>query len=127
MTAGQQAMPLGGGKGYQVTVGNNGAFGYYTLAPPMGSILPDSVYKGQTLQGIFCLAGGYDLGVQFAGVLAQALFTAIQVQDSAGVIRNYTSASAAFTNAGQSLWKWGAGASPVWNVNFQVRSVRIIP
>lgn len=114
---------------YNVTVGSNPALYGYS-SPSVGSIAPNSVYKGRTIQTLHSpplLEFGYDFLLVFSGsVVAKSYFSYLIVQMTSGV-RVLTSASSTFTTPSgtDSQWSWGTGSSLVWGAssNGQVRRV----
>jgi hypothetical protein len=122
-----------------INVAQNGVYVGYGFGPSTGNVAVGSCGSGVCYPGLptFNCSGGTGEfvgfinggGVDFIIINSQAgksqsCFTGVRVQDSAGVVREYLSASAGFNNSGQTQWYWGTSSNPVWPVGFSgARSV----
>lgn len=101
-----------------VAASGGGAFGYSNGA--YGSINIRNFQKPPFTTALITFLGttnAIDFGLSIDVVnVGQPFFTALVVQDSSGVIRRYTSASATYSGAGASIWQWGVSASKVWAI-----------
>ena len=91
------------GTSYIITTGGNGAFFGYNNGV-FGSVSPTPIVTpadpSHSLKIVECPASApsFDFLVQGIVVsMSQSAFTQIQVEDSTGVVRTYTSASAGYT------------------------------
>lgn len=112
----------------QLTVGASGILrGFATSLGTFGSLLPSAVCQwAQRIISVPTIDQCYTsssapsvdlvlkIGSGGAGFLPQNFFNRILIQDGAGVVRTYTSASATYVGAGDTLWEWGTGSNPVY-------------
>lgn len=112
----------------QLTVGASGILrGYATSLGTFGSLLPSAVCQWApqfgsrpTVDQCYTSSSSpaFDLIMKISsgglGSLPQNFFNRILIQDGAGVVRTYTSASATYVGSGDSLWEWGTGSNPVY-------------
>jgi hypothetical protein len=82
-----------------------------------GALTPNSSFKGTTIVQADCIGTTLGFRIYIYGVVSQDFFSKLVVQDSAGVFRTLTSASAdSFANPSNSSWDWtvAGGTSLVW-------------
>lgn len=101
-------------QGYSLGIGTGGA-GVFGFSFGAYGTISFASYKGKSITGLFTSTGGLvDLALSISGSPIQAIFNNILVQDTAGTLRIFTSASATFFPGATATWQWGTGASPVW-------------
>lgn len=104
---------------YAITIGNNSSFYGFNRADAWGGISAD-LFRGKTIENIFSgtqVGSQFDIQIVIQTVVPQNFFGVLQVQDSAGVIRTYSSVSATYSTFGSSpvltAWVWDSN-NPVW-------------
>lgn len=104
-----------------------------------GNFSPNSNYKTRAVGLLNSLTGNYDMHVDivaapFTGDPGQTYFSTLLIEDSTGVWRNYSSASATYlfqsNTAGldHANWVWGTGSDRVYTaVSGTTRHAVLVP
>ena len=95
----------------------------YSAVGSVGTYTGSGSIKGNSLDWLESLPTGNafpaDFQIAINGILTQTLFDHLTVEDSTGVIRTYTAASATFVGSSSpSTWSWGNGSNPVWPYSY---------
>lgn len=109
---------------YVIVTASSGTFrGYQLSGPALGSLTP-ATFRGRNVRILGSFEFTFDLSIELSGSgLTQSFFTQIQVQDSTGAFRTYTSASASFAGGTSGNWNWGAGGGNLVYISGQTRSI----
>lgn len=119
MTGVLNAMAGQGGYKYLCTVVDVGGGVRRANVSGSGLITPSIPFKGATVSQCDCIGDSLGFRIFLSGAsYAQNFFSRLVVQDSVGVFRTLTSASATdfTTDVGGSVWDWdvAGGTSLVW-------------
>lgn len=101
---------------YTVTVGNSASFYGYNLSGAFGAI-SSSTFRGKTIENVFSgtqALNEFDIQIAIQTNVPQNFFGILEVQDTTGAYRRYTSASASYSVVGDNAtWVWDNN-NPVW-------------
>lgn len=102
---------------YTVTIGNSLSFYGYNNAGAFGGISATN-FRGKTIENVFSgtqVGSEFDIQIAIQTIVPQTFFGVLEVQDTAGTYRRFTSASASYSTSGGtlSIWSWDSN-TPVW-------------
>lgn len=104
---------------FTVTIGNQLSFYGFNSAGAWGAI-SSATFRGKTIENVFSgaqVGAEFDIQIVMQTVVPQNFFGFLEVQDTTGAYRRYTSASATYSNFGSSpvlsSWVWDSN-NPVW-------------
>lgn len=117
MSVERMAMMSCAARSFTIVLGTgSGLTGYTNLSGGIGTIAPNDVLQGLTIDRLSSLntapAEDIDLNMSGSGT-SQMLFNTMIIQDGSGAFRTYQAADATFDSA-TNRWRWGDGSNRVW-------------